>query len=70
MTLVRNGVIEPSLFNYSSPMFLVSKTGGAYRAVVDFRMLNKHISIDSMRSPMFILRFIGLRRPSISPHWT
>jgi len=51
MTLVRNGVIEPSLFNYSSPMFLVSKTGGAYRAVVDFRMLNKHISIDSMPFP-------------------
>ena len=37
-TLIRDGVIEPSLSNYLSPMFLVPKTGGAYRAIVDFRM--------------------------------
>jgi len=50
-TLIRDGVIEPSLFNYSSPMFLVPKTGGACRAVVDFRMLNKRISIESASLP-------------------
>ena len=47
-TLLRDGVIEFSLSNYSSPMFLVPKTGGTYRAVVDFRMLNKRISIESV----------------------
>jgi len=50
-TLLRDGVIEPSLSNYSSPTFLVPKPGGAYRAVVDFRMLNKRISIDSLPLP-------------------
>jgi len=32
-------------------MFLVPKTGGVYRAVVDFRMLNKRISIESVPLP-------------------
>jgi len=32
-------------------MFLVQKPGGAYRAVVDFRMLNKRISIESVSLP-------------------
>ena len=50
-TLFSEGVIEPSLSNYSSPIFLVPKTGGAYRAVVDFRMLNKRISIESVPLP-------------------
>ena len=50
-TLIRDGVIEPSLSNYSSPMFLVLKPGGAYCAVVDFRMLNKLISIESVPLP-------------------
>ena len=30
--LLRNCAIEPSLSNYCSPMFLVPKPGGAYRA--------------------------------------
>jgi len=50
-TLIRDGVIEPSLSNFTSPMFLVPKTGGAYRAVVDLRMLNKRISIESVPLP-------------------
>ena len=50
-TLLSEGVIEPSVSNYSSPMFLVPKPGGAYRAVVDFRMLNKRISIESVPLP-------------------
>ena len=40
-TLLRDGVIELSFSNYSGPMFLVPKTGGAYRAVVDFRPWKK-----------------------------
>ena len=32
-------------------MFLVPKTAGDYRAVVDFRMLNKRISIESVPLP-------------------
>jgi hypothetical protein len=43
--LLRDGVIEHSSSHYSSPMFLVPKAGGEYRAVVDFRALNKRIAI-------------------------
>jgi hypothetical protein len=50
-TLLRDGVIEPSSSNYSSPMFLVPKPGGTFRAVVDFRMLNKRISNGSVPLP-------------------
>jgi hypothetical protein len=49
--LLKDGVIEPSRSNYSSPMFLVPKAGGTYRAVVDFRALNKRISIESVPLP-------------------
>ena len=64
-TLLREGVIKPSLSKYSSQMFLVPKPGGAYRAVVDFRVLNKRISIESVPFPMFIRRSIALRMPRI-----
>jgi hypothetical protein len=46
--LLWDGVIEPSFSNYSSPMFLVPKPGGAYWALVDFRLLNKRIVIESV----------------------
>jgi len=39
--LLREGVIEPSFSNYSSPMFLVPTSAGGYRALVNFRVLNK-----------------------------
>jgi hypothetical protein len=46
--LLRDGVIEHSFSNYSSPKFLVPKSAGGYRAVVDFRVLNKHIAVESV----------------------
>jgi len=46
--LLEDGVIEPSNSHYSSPMFLVPKGEGNYRAVVDFRSLNKRIAIESV----------------------
>lgn len=49
--LLREGVIEPSSSNYSSPMFLVPKSAGGYRTVVDFRVLNKRIAIESVLLP-------------------
>jgi hypothetical protein len=49
--LLKDGVIEPSCSNYSSPMFLVPKVGGTYRVVVDFRALNKRIGIESVPLP-------------------
>ena len=49
--LLKQGVIETSLSNYSSPMFLVPKSTGGYRAVVDFRELNKRIAIESVPLP-------------------
>jgi hypothetical protein len=47
----KEGVIEPSSSNYSSPMFLVRKSTGSFRAVVDFRALNKRISVESVPLP-------------------
>jgi hypothetical protein len=49
--LLKDGVIGPSCSRYSSPLFLVPKQGGTYRAVVDFRALNKRISIESVPLP-------------------
>jgi len=49
--LLREGVFEPSFSNYSSPMFLVPQSAGAYCAVVDFRVLNKRIAIESVPLP-------------------
>jgi hypothetical protein len=49
--LLNDGVIEPSCSNYWSPIFLVPKAGGTYLAVVDFRALNKRISIESVPLP-------------------
>jgi hypothetical protein len=49
--LLREGVIEPSFSNYSSPMFLVPKSAGVYRAVMDFRVLDKRIVIESIPLP-------------------
>ena len=50
-TLLRDGVIEPSFSNYSSPIYLVPKPGGVYRAAVDFRLLNKRIAIEPVPLP-------------------
>jgi hypothetical protein len=47
--LIKNNVIEPSISEYSSPIFLVPKkplpgtTAKRYRLVVDFRLLNKKL---------------------------
>ena len=49
--LLKDGVIEPSNSHYSSPMFLVPKGEGNYRAVVDFRALNKRIAVESVPLP-------------------
>jgi hypothetical protein len=49
--LLREGVIEPSFSNYSSPMFRVPKSAGGNRAVVDFRGLNKRIAVESVPLP-------------------
>jgi hypothetical protein len=49
--LLKDNVIVPSCSHYSSPMFLVPKPGGSYRAVVEIRALNKKIAIESVPLP-------------------
>jgi hypothetical protein len=49
--LLHDGVLEPSASHYSSPIFLVPKSDGEYRAVVDFRALNKRIAVESVPLP-------------------
>jgi hypothetical protein len=48
--LLHEGVIEPSTSPYASHMFLVPKGDNAYRAVVDYRAVNK-IEIESVPVP-------------------
>jgi hypothetical protein len=49
--LLDDGVIEPSTSPYASPMFLVPKPDQTFRAVVDYRALNKRIEIESVPLP-------------------
>jgi hypothetical protein len=49
--LLRQGIIRPSKSPYASPAFLVTKSGGSYRMVVDFRKVNKKIKFDSYPMP-------------------
>jgi hypothetical protein len=51
MTLLKEGVIEPSFSNYSSQVFQVPKSGGSFCVVIDFRALNKRISVKSVPLP-------------------
>ena len=54
--MLQQGVIEPSVSPFSSPMFLVPKFHDEWRAVVDFRALNK-VTYPS-RYPMPVLEEI------------
>lgn len=44
--LLRDDVIEPFRSRYSSPVFLVPQPNNSYRALVDYRALNKNIEIE------------------------
>jgi hypothetical protein len=39
--LLKKGVVRPSKSPYASPAFLLPKSGGGYRMVVDYRKVNK-----------------------------
>jgi hypothetical protein len=45
--LLKKGVIRPSKSPYASPAFLLPKSGGGYRMVVDYRKVNKKICFNS-----------------------
>ena len=49
--LLRDGFIEPSNSHFSCPIFLVPKSEGTYRGVVDFRALNERIAIEPVPLP-------------------
>ena len=49
--LLDDGVIRPSKSNYSSPIFLVPKGEKEFRPVVDYRVLNSKILVDSTPLP-------------------
>ena len=50
-SLLRQGIVEPSVSTYSSPVFLVPKREGLFRAVVDYIVLNSRIDIESVALP-------------------
>jgi len=45
--LLKKGVVRPSKSPYASPAFLLPKSRGGYRMVVDYRKVNKEICFDS-----------------------
>jgi hypothetical protein len=49
--MLREGIIRPSVSQYSSPIFLVPKGDEDFRPVVDYRALNKKIKIESVPLP-------------------
>jgi hypothetical protein len=49
--LLEQGVIRPSKSPYATPAFLVPKSGGGFRMVVDYRKVNSRIVFDSYPMP-------------------
>ena len=49
--LLEQGVVRPSKSNYASPAFLVPKSGGGFRMVVDYRRVNSKVVFDSYPMP-------------------
>jgi hypothetical protein len=49
--MLEQGIIRPSVSPYSSPIFLVPKGCDDFRAVVDYRALNKKIKVESVPLP-------------------
>jgi hypothetical protein len=48
---LKDGIVEPSVSPYNSPLLLVPKKGGARRVVVDFRQVNKRMMADKFPLP-------------------
>ena len=61
--MIELGVIEPSIFPYSSPIVLVPKKDGLVRFCIDFRKLNKVMELDAepMQMEEVINRMSGHR---------
>jgi hypothetical protein len=49
--LLKQGVVRPSKSPYASPAFLVAKSGGGFRLVVDYRKITSKIVFDSYPMP-------------------
>ena len=49
--LLEQGVVRPSISLYASPGFLVPKSGGDFRKVVDYRNVNAKVLFDSYPMP-------------------
>jgi hypothetical protein len=54
---MKKGVVRPSKSPYASPVFLLPKSGGGYRMVVDYRKVNKKVCFDSYPLPTLELAF-------------
>ena len=49
--LLEQGIVRPSKSPYASPAFLVRKSGGGFRLVVDYRKVNAKVIFDSYPMP-------------------
>jgi hypothetical protein len=67
--LLKKGVVRPSKFPYASPAFLLPKTGGGYRMVVDCRKVNKKICFYSILCPRSNRLFRTFREQRCFPFW-
>jgi len=55
--LLRKGVVRHSKSPYASPAFLLPKSGGGYRLVIDYRKINRKIRFDSYPLPSVEMAF-------------
>lgn len=49
--MLEEGIIRPSVSPYAAPIFLVPKADGGHRPVVDYRLLNKKVVLESIPLP-------------------
>jgi len=49
--LLEQGVVRPSKSPYASPAFLVPKSGGEFRMIVDYRKVNSKVVFNSYPTP-------------------
>jgi hypothetical protein len=63
--LVEKGVVTKSYSQYASPTFLVPKSSGGYRMVVEYRLLNKKIVFDAFPMPNAECAFANFAKAKI-----
>jgi hypothetical protein len=63
--LLNKGVIRKSFSQYASPAFLVPKSGGGHRMVIDYRLLNRKVVFDAFPMPSVEYAFANFSKAKV-----